>query len=44
MSSLQTLFLAGTVWPVLLPNLAMLVGFAVLFLVLAITRTRRSLE
>ena len=43
-SSLQTLFLAGTVWPVLLPNLAMLVGFAVLFLALAIARTRRSLE
>jgi ABC-2 type transport system permease protein len=43
-SSLQTLFLAGTVWPVLLPNLAMLVGFAVLFLALAVARTRRSLE
>jgi ABC-2 type transport system permease protein len=43
-SSLQTLFLAGTVWPVLLPNLAMLMGFAVLFLALAIARTRRSLE
>jgi ABC-2 type transport system permease protein len=43
-SSLQTLFLAGTVWPVLLPNLAMLVGFAVLILALAIARTRRSLE
>jgi ABC-2 type transport system permease protein len=43
-SSLQTLFLAGTVWPVLLPNLAMLVGFAVVFLALAIARTRRSLE
>ena len=43
-SSMQTLFLAGTVWPVLLPNLAILVGFAALFLVLAIARTRRSLE
>ena len=43
-SSLQTLFLAGTVWPVLLPNLAMLVGFAIVFLALAIARTRRSLE
>jgi ABC-2 type transport system permease protein len=43
-SSLQTLFLAGTVWPILLPNLLALLGFAVLFLALAIARTRRSLE
>jgi len=43
-SSLQTLILARTVRPELLPNLAMLVGFAVLFLALAIARTRRSLE
>ncbi|MGE3652207.1 MAG: ABC transporter permease [Reyranellaceae bacterium] len=43
-SSLQTLFLAGTVWPVLLPDLLALLGFAVLFLTVAIARTRRSLE
>ena len=43
-SSLQTLFLAGTVWPVLLPDLAALTGFAVLLLAVAIVRTRRSLE
>ncbi|MBL6616643.1 MAG: ABC transporter permease [Reyranella sp.] len=43
-SSLQTLFLAGTVWPVLLPNLLALLGFATLFLAVAILRTRRSLE
>ncbi|SEP40455.1 ABC-2 type transport system permease protein [Rhodospirillales bacterium URHD0017] len=43
-SGLQTLFLAGTVWPILLPDLLALVGFAVLFLGVAIARTRRSLE
>jgi ABC-2 type transport system permease protein len=43
-SSLQTLFLAGTVWPVLLPDLAALAGFAVLLLGVAVVRTRRSLE
>jgi ABC-2 type transport system permease protein len=43
-ASLQTLFLAGTVWPVLLPNLLALLAFAALFLALAIARTRRSLE
>lgn len=43
-SSLQTLFLAGTVWPILLPDLLVLLGFAVLFLGVAIARTRRSLE
>ncbi len=43
-SSLQTLFLAGTVWPILLPDLLALLGFAALFLAVAIARTRRSLE
>jgi ABC-2 type transport system permease protein len=43
-SSLQTLFLAGTVWPILMPDLLALLGFAVLFLAVAIVRTRRSLE
>jgi len=43
-SSLQTLFLAGTVWPILLPNLGILLAFAALFLAVAIARTRRSLE
>jgi ABC-2 type transport system permease protein len=43
-SSLQTLFLAGTVWPILLPNLCALSAFAALFLAVAIARTRRSLE
>jgi ABC-2 type transport system permease protein len=39
-----TLFLAGTVWPILLPDLLALLGFAALFLAVAIARTRRSLE
>ena len=43
-SSLQTLFLAGTVWPVLLPNLVALLAFAAVILAAAIARTRRSLE
>ena len=43
-SSLQTLFLAGTVWPVLLPSLGALVIFAAVFLGAALRRTRRSLE
>ncbi len=43
-SSLQTLFLAGTVWPILLPSLGALLIFAAVFLGLALRRTRRSLE
>jgi len=43
-SSLQTLFLAGTVWPILLPSLGALAIFAAVFLSLALRRTRRSLE
>jgi ABC-2 type transport system permease protein len=43
-SCLQTLFLAGTVWEVLLPNLLALAAFAAVFLTAAILRTRRSLE
>ncbi len=41
---LQTLFLAGDVWSVILPNTAGLVMFAVLFLTLARLRTRRRLD
>lgn len=41
-SSLQTLFLTGDIWPVLLPDLAALLAIALSFLVLTalITRTR----
>lgn len=41
---LQTLFLAGDVWSVLLPNTAGLAVFAVLFLTLTRLRTRRRLD
>ncbi|MCC7046016.1 MAG: ABC transporter permease [Alphaproteobacteria bacterium] len=41
---LQTLFLAGDVWGVLLPNMAGMAGFAVLFLTLTGLRTRRRLD
>jgi ABC-2 type transport system permease protein len=43
-SSLQTLFLAGTVWPVLLPNAAALVVMMAVFLGLTRRNTRKSLE
>lgn len=41
---LQTLFLAGDVWDVILPNLAGLVAFAALFLILTGLRLRRRLD
>jgi ABC-2 type transport system permease protein len=41
---LQTLFLAGDVWSVLLPNMAGMAAFAVLFLTLTRLRTRRRLD
>jgi ABC-2 type transport system permease protein len=42
--SLQTLFLAGDVWPILLPNLAALGGFALFFFTLTLSRTTRRLD
>jgi ABC-2 type transport system permease protein len=42
--SLQTLFLAGDVWPILLPNLAALGGFALFFFALTLSRTTRRLD
>ena len=41
---LQTVFLAGNVWPVLLPNLAALAGFAAFFFTLTLMRARRRLD
>ncbi len=41
---LQTVFLAGDVWPVILPNLAGMATFALLFLSLARLRLRRRLD
>jgi len=43
-SSLQTLFLAGTVWPVVLANGAALLLMATFFLGLTWRKTRKSLE
>jgi ABC-2 type transport system permease protein len=43
-SSLQTLFLAGTVWPVVLTNGAALLLMAAVFLGLTWRKTRKSLE
>ncbi len=42
--ALQSVFLAGDVWPLLLPNIAAMLGFGAIFLVLALRATRRSLE
>jgi drug efflux transport system permease protein len=41
---LQTLFLAGNVWPVILPNAAALLVMAAIFLGLSRKKTRKSLE
>jgi ABC-2 type transport system permease protein len=40
---LQTLFLAGDVWTIILPNAAVLAGMATVFLVLSRTVTRKTL-
>lgn len=42
-SSLQTLFLAGDVWPVILPDAAILMVMAVIFMALATRSTRKRL-
>ncbi|MFZ0614115.1 MAG: ABC transporter permease [Desulfobacterales bacterium] len=43
-SILQTVFLAGNVWSVILPNAAALVAFAVLFLGLSRKKSRKRLD
>lgn len=43
-ASLQTLFLTGTIWPIVLPNAAALIVMAVIFLGLTRRKTRKSLE
>jgi ABC-2 type transport system permease protein len=40
----HTLFMAGNVWEVLLPNALALVGMAAVFLTLAFRRLRKRLE
>ena len=43
-SSLQTLFLTGDVWPVLLPDLAALLAIALGFFVVMALTTRTRLD
>jgi len=43
-SILQTLFLAGNIWPVILPNAAALLVMSVIFLGLSRKKTRKRLE
>ncbi len=43
-SSLQTVFLAGDVWSVFIPNLAAMAAIGVLFFVIAKRKTRKNLE
>jgi len=42
-SSLQTLFLAGDVWAVILPDCAILTGMAALLMTMAIRMTRKRI-
>lgn len=42
--SLQTVFLAGDLWTLILPNIAIMIGFGLLFFVLSFRVTRRSLD
>ena len=43
-SSLQTIFLAGDVWEILLPDMLFLTGTSVLFLTLTALKTARGLD
>lgn len=42
--SLQTVFIAGDIWPLFLENIAAMLGIGTVFLVLAARTTRKSLE
>ncbi len=42
--SLQTVFLAGDLWALILPNIAIMLGFGALFFFLTFRATRRSLD
>ncbi len=42
--SLQTVFLVGDIWPLILPNIAIMLTFGVGFFVLSFRVTRRSLD
>lgn len=43
-SALQTIFLAGDVWPILLPDLATLLAIGAVFFIIALKKTRKSLD
>lgn len=43
-SSLQTLFLAGDVWPIILPNALVLAGMAALLMAMAAKATRKRID
>ncbi len=43
-SSLQTIFLAGDVWEILVPDILFLTGTSVLFLALTALKTARRLD
>ena len=42
--SLQTVFLAGDLWGVILPNIGILIGFGIVFFLMSFRVTRRSLD
>lgn len=42
--SLQTVFLAGDIWPLFLRNIAAMLGIGAVFLILAARTTKKSLE
>ncbi len=42
--ALQTVFVAGDVWPVILPNIGIMLGFGLFFFFLCFRTTRRSLD
>lgn len=42
--SLQTVFLAGDLWRLILPNIVIMLGFGLLFFILSFRATRRSLD
>ena len=42
--SLQTVFLAGDVWPLLLPNAAAMLAIGGLFFAISVMKTKKSLD
>lgn len=42
--ALQTVFIAGNVWAVILPDIAIMLGFGLFFFILSFSATRRSLD